>query len=1425
MGGLNSENKKKIFKDATQGYIQIPSHMVKYLIDSFEMQRLKDVAQTGIRPIYSGATHDRFSHSVGVYNIGTQIYESFCKNLLADYGDGTQRTRLEDLLRRYATYYHTACMLHDIGHPALSHTFEYIYDNKYLCLDNAPTFADKNELRRLYDVFSGATPKKPLQTALREALLHDSTYPIEAESIHGSQHEMMGAYQILRANPSIHASIKDYFRASMPGEREVDYAFIACMIIGAQYRLPPVGAARNPETIMNRLDLSLRNCIIQLLNGLIDADSIDYLNRNAHFAGYSTAELDVVRLCNAFSAHYDPKALLFEPCMEKSAMSVLEGFVSARNFEPKWLYSHHKIIYYEEFLVKYLYKKCARYLYAQDKEKWDKLIKEVFLENPAVKKTLLTPYAKESLTLQPSEWQEYIAAFSTAYQGRGGDPSSLPRFPYLPIPPSIYPYFARALHNETQRIESGEGDLRACCERVVEISALAQHWLTFSGDIRQAYYGYLLSPVGKYLGFGRCYSWFKTSDSDINAAFKQLYLHYKDIPWEQLSPEEKEANDRYELFQSVLKEYLTRQYRQSLWKTEQEYHIFLTDIEKRTGLSSQVINKRFIDFITDNGYREEFDDLDSFSSKDRRNYRAVYLNREPGALSGVKDQKFNDVFGFLGLGMVICIYRFHYKDFSRLKIRFQTSSGARLLSYGKLTGDGKRADEYLPYIYYTRDDGAFEELGDAEYADMLRKKLADHLINSLSSQQKGEPMQSNKRIAEKGKLIRDPVHGDILIPERFLKVVDSKAFQRLRRIKQLATADYVFPEASHTRFAHSIGTFHIMSLMMDRICSLFDYLHIPYVQQDRDVILMSALLHDIGHGPYSHAFEELSEGQKSHEQWTREIIEQDAELKEILETNFDADFAAKVVDCLQKNAQSAEFATLQNVFSSLISSQLDADRLDYLLRDSYNTGIKLGIVDLQKIIASLGLTQYNGKLSVCVAEDALSSVEQLIVGRFNMYDTVYFSPYKAFSEQLLADIVKRISRDSKLQPECLFYKIRSGSLTLAEYLRLDDSAFQSAIYQYQQSCEDPITKEMIDSFFNRRGYERLRIMDESVGANDAFIQEFQKECNVRADDLFGLVYRVESYSAYNCSGKDAILIAGKNGVISDLAEKSKIIGRVEPLDGVDTGGRFWETSRSCVYMNEHILQQETGQDGKPINMEKVRKLIDAYSLRKHTEIEEKYSCTAEAIERGSHTEELFASGSMAPYEIREKKTKQQEDCYFDTDDYFLAERECSFRRRMLNGKYIFTIKKSIDPNNRANGGQFIRSEFELETECPDLNKEVMAFADKHLRELFRQGGYDLSAETLQPKITVKNDRISYLAARRDSEFQCEVSLDSVEYFHDGKSSPDWQIEIELKSQDPIHRVELKDFADKLRQELGVKSEMRETLSKYEKALRILGIQQ
>lgn len=211
----------------------------------------------------------------------------------------------------------------------------------------------------------------------------------------------------------------------------------------------------------------------------------------------------------------------------------------------------------------------------------------------------------------------------------------------------------------------------------------------------------------------------------------------------------------------------------------------------------------------------------------------------------------------------------------------------------------------------------------------------------------------------KKKFIRDSVYGDIRLNEIEVEVMDNPQFQRLRRIKQLGLISLIYPGANHTRFEHSIGTMHIASKLADKL---------DLNQKDKELVRISALLHDIGHGPFSH----VSEGVLSfpHEELTKYVIKNTA-IRDIVEKKFDID---KIIEIINGEGK----------FGPIVSGELDADRMDYLLRDSHYTGVAYGIIDYERIISNINLNKH---LSLDIK--GVQAAEGALVSRYFMYPSVY----------------------------------------------------------------------------------------------------------------------------------------------------------------------------------------------------------------------------------------------------------------------------------------------------------------------------------------------------------------------------------------------------------------------------------------------------
>ena len=239
----------------------------------------------------------------------------------------------------------------------------------------------------------------------------------------------------------------------------------------------------------------------------------------------------------------------------------------------------------------------------------------------------------------------------------------------------------------------------------------------------------------------------------------------------------------------------------------------------------------------------------------------------------------------------------------------------------------------------------------------------------------------------KKKIFNDPVYGFINIPNEFIfNIIDHPYFQRLRRIKQLGLSDYVYPGAIHTRFSHAIGAMHLMRKTLD---SLREKGHLIY-EAEYEGALIAILLHDIGHGPFSHTLEFSLFKDVSHERITEWAL-----------YKLNKEFAGKLTLAIEifKGIYPRKFLT------QLVSSQLDMDRLDYLKRDCFFTGVQEGMIGAERIIKMLNVVDDE----LVVEEKGIYSIENFISARRIMYWQVYLHKISICSEKMLIELIKRVN--------------------------------------------------------------------------------------------------------------------------------------------------------------------------------------------------------------------------------------------------------------------------------------------------------------------------------------------------------------------------------------------------------------------------------
>src|ERR1041384_47835 len=319
------------------------------------------------------------------------------------------------------------------------------------------------------------------------------------------------------------------------------------------------------------------------------------------------------------------------------------------------------------------------------------------------------------------------------------------------------------------------------------------------------------------------------------------------------------------------------------------------------------------------------------------------------------------------------------------------------------------------------------------------------------------------------RIYRDPVHNIIRLRtdsdegELMMRLIDAAEFQRLRRIKQLGLGLYTYQGAEHSRFTHSLGAFHLMTRVLDRLSERYSI-----TDADRVAARAAALLHDVGHGSFSHVMEKLINFH--HEQRTVQVIlEEQTEIGSLLKS-FAPDLPQKVAGIIEGTFRPSALA-------QLVSSQIDVDRMDYLLRDSLMTGAKYGIYDLEWIINALAIDEAADR--IYVEARGVYAVEEYLQARYYMFRQVYFHRTLRSAEAALRSIIRRVLRLLDVGEEVwyatgtAFEKIlRRQPLTIGEHLQIDDSDFVFHIKQWQRSG-DSILSDLSRRFIARRLFQAI----------------------------------------------------------------------------------------------------------------------------------------------------------------------------------------------------------------------------------------------------------------------------------------------------------------------------------------------------------------
>ena len=649
---------------------------------------------------------------------------------------------------------------------------------------------------------------------------------------------------------------------------------------------------------------------------------------------------------------------------------------------------------------------------------------------------------------------------------------------------------------------------------------------------------------------------------------------------------------------------------------------------------------------------------------------------------------------------------------------------------------------------------------------------------------------TNKNI-DSGKIIRDQVHGDIYFDSKFSKVINTKEFQRLRRIKQLSIGNMIFPSANHTRFSHSIGTYHIMGLIIKHFEK--DFKNIKMSEENKKIALLIALLHDIGHGPFSHCFEIIFK--TNHEEMTCEIIKGNTEVNEVLKREFGSEYPKKIIEIIQnKYTGENKGIDLFFVLKSLISSQLDADRLDYIVRDAQNTGVMLGKIDIQRIIDSIRVTEYNDKIYTCILEKNLVDIEDYIDARYKMHETIYFHLGKCELEEIIKLIFMRVKELNKYDGFSFpnnIVKLLNKKIDLETYIEIDDYDMISSFKELAK-IGDNILKILCDAILYRKKFEKLDLLDNSKANIESFEKKLRNLIKIYSENYeerhfkYSFINGTTTNTSYK-EGKDIIYVLKKNGVVSKLHEMKKEIVK--------------EHKKNYVLINKGIILNYIPNKDQETFSEKLELLIREYDNRNFIEIERKV-----LLDETIKKEDILKLVKEFDRDIviDEKGEENYVDTYYDYEENLLKLRQTlRYRFNEVTKEKRITFKKPVSIEN-------ITERFEYEF-------DIKGLSEVEIEERISESVDKAMMGNLVENLKINSKKNKFYVELNGCRY--EFSYDEISYLDkENKFKEEFELEIELKS-NYYHRVNLKEISDYIVNKLEGGVFTKE--SKYERGLKYL----
>ena len=514
-------------------------------------------------------------------------------------------------------------------------------------------------------------------------------------------------------------------------------------------------------------------------------------------------------------------------------------------------------------------------------------------------------------------------------------------------------------------------------------------------------------------------------------------------------------------------------------------------------------------------------------------------------------------------------------------------------------------------------------------------------------------------------VVEDPIYGKIIVPYPFSEIVLTKEMRRLSGISQNGFSQLEFKGLENNdRLSHSVGAFHVMSLFLERLEEILKNFNIKLSKDDKDIALCSMLLHDIGHGPFSHSLELVTN--YSHEKRTSDILLGDTEINKVITNFFGNKKVKKIASFIAEINDSQELGkdSFTKLLNNLVSYQLDADRIDYLIRDAYYVDIS-SAVDLKRIISSVNVVVNNNQeYELLIDRKGLASIENVLLQRYQMYRDVYLSPISVLGDFLFEKIIERFRKNAKLHtlPVSSSFKILATDPKvniLDEFLSMKDEDFKVSFKLLADSNLDSIMSYLCN-FDNIKDYILIK-NDVSTEKIKAKLREIFGDIDL--DNTLSIISIGTKTKLYK---KEQKLNIQNGNRIMDLTECTNLIRPQEILE--DT----------YIFFNPQLLRLELGLSDIEFGKyeSELRKAIEELN-KKPEEFELKYIInenTTEEIDQESLLNQIISVFIANGFRVVTVSEKQNNDEYYDTRNLDLYKNGGSLRIRKVEQKGKEKIK-------------------------------------------------------------------------------------------------------------------------------------------------------